>query len=839
MSLPLRSFFFGCVLLLGATARAATPTLIPTFHNVSVYWTPEGSDPDRAVSVRYRALGSDTWRDGLALPHNALAEPNQLGDYRGTLPYLAADTEYEVELGLEGTSEREIARVRTWSEYVPEGATVTPAPSSNTLVIEESGTADGYRIYDGGGQVFDLDKSAAHNVDVRADYVVLRNFVFRGARSDAIRIRGRHHVIVESCDISDWGSLRGPSSVDPEDLELGVDGTWGHTDAAVATPEAGAHHIVVQRNRIHDPTYRSNTWEEGNCRTREDRTDCNPHPYGPVAIRFSRTEGRTVVRYNEIFAGPDGYYGDIFTGNGGVSWDGYGPDSDIYGNYIANCWDDGLELEGGVRNLRVYRNYITHCYMAIANAPVTVGPLYVFHNVIGVSERSPGGGPGAFIKMGTQNPDRDDDAGRSYMRGYTYVFHNTMSNPDASGPWGPGLRNRPMRHVVTRNNIFHVPDALSASIGASSHHRDVDFDFDLVNRPVPDGSEPNGIVGTPIYVAGAFDRTALEADYRLAPDSLGVDAAERLPGFNDRFEGDGPDLGAHETNVLRYGPEAEVAMPGGCANGMCGTTCDEPCETACVGSPLAVARATFTVDGAALESIGGEPITLSTGDASAHVEVAWDDERVFVRATVMDPDVRAHVAAGEEGDVWRDDAIEVFLDPDGGESFDAPDLQLIVNAAGATFTSRDAPFEASARVEGTPNDDVDDDGYVVELALPFAALGFTATPGARLGFDVALNDRARPDDGTAGGARVSSADWAELDSYRAPSGWCALRLDASPDPPADAGRTRGDGGASIDAGPEEELGSDGCSCSTHSPRTATAGWLVLALGWLGRRRRAP
>ena len=33
-------------------------------------------------------------------------------------------------------------------------------------------------------------------------------------------------------------------------------------------------------------------------------------------------------------------------------------DTDIYGNIIMNCWDDGIESEGGNRNVRIWGNYM-------------------------------------------------------------------------------------------------------------------------------------------------------------------------------------------------------------------------------------------------------------------------------------------------------------------------------------------------------------------------------------------------------------------------------------------------------------------------------------------------
>jgi hypothetical protein len=50
-----------------------------------------------------------------------------------------------------------------------------------------------------------------------------------------------------------------------------------------------------------------------------------------------------------------------------------GADSDIYCNTIANCWDDGIEVEGAGENVRIWNNYIENTMMTIANAATSIG----------------------------------------------------------------------------------------------------------------------------------------------------------------------------------------------------------------------------------------------------------------------------------------------------------------------------------------------------------------------------------------------------------------------------------------------------------------------------------
>jgi hypothetical protein len=82
--------------------------------------------------------------------------------------------------------------------------------------------------------------------------------------------------------------------------------------------------------------------------------------------------------------------GNVISGG----WDGIGGeneddphgtldhDSVVSNNRIRDCWDDGIQIEGGNANVAIRDNYVTRCGTGIAFAPTLVGPLYVERNVI-------------------------------------------------------------------------------------------------------------------------------------------------------------------------------------------------------------------------------------------------------------------------------------------------------------------------------------------------------------------------------------------------------------------------------------------------------------------------
>jgi hypothetical protein len=237
-----------------------------------------------------------------------------------------------------------------------------------------------------------------------------------------------------------------------------------------------------------------------------------------------------------------------------------GADSDIYCNYIANCWDDGIEAEGGDQNVRIWNNYIEEVLIPIANAAVSIGPLYAWRNVSGRCYSPPGSEwdmtHGPFFKMGYAG-------GESWMTGHMYIFHNTIFQPNGEGASGLGGSSRVIKHCVTRNNVLHVRDSDTRSI-STGKLADNDFDYDLLSARHPADQEKHGISGKPAYAPGAgFVFETKSGNFQLAPGSPGYDDGAVIPNFGDVFTGDGPDMGAHEagTAPMGFGVRAEFVPP--------------------------------------------------------------------------------------------------------------------------------------------------------------------------------------------------------------------------------------------------------------------------------------
>ena len=522
--------------------KTEAPFAIPTFHCLGIYWSPEGGTADKEVTVRYRRQGETEWNEGLPMRYNPIpGTDNDLTDYRGSIVYLTPATTYEIQLTLVGTQTSATLTATTWSEDFPAGETVRISDRDEPLEVTESGTADAWRVYDGRGATIDVRHKHDSCITIDASYVIVQGFTLKGAGdadrtgrspTSAIRINDDHDIVIEDCDVSDWGRL------DPKT------GFGFNCDSAIFSKCADLKRLIIQRCKLHHPTWDGSTWHEPTHPT---------HTRGPQCISLFNAGGNHVIRYNECYSDMDHMYNDVIGGGSNGSFRGApGPDSDIYGNFVSHCWDDGLEVEGGNRNNRIWGNYITQSMMMIGNAATSIGPLYIWRNVVARSQTQPSEGGGYFLKMGYAG-------GEKWMTGHQYIFHNTLFRSDDWLPRGGLGGNRIVKHTVSRNNILHVRSPDNRSASEAKQNIDNDFDYDLYNGKVPTNQEVHGIRGEPVYAAGAgFDSATKTGRFHLTLESPGANAGLPIPNFSGGYTGPAPDVGAHQRGAppMQFGVNA-------------------------------------------------------------------------------------------------------------------------------------------------------------------------------------------------------------------------------------------------------------------------------------------
>jgi hypothetical protein len=533
------------------------PYCVTTFECAGLYWK---TKDDGACKIRYREAKTAKWKDGFELVYDS-----RDGEYRGSIINLKPATDYEAELS--AASSKSNLKFRTRNDIFPVGkVTVLPeGESDKTIAITESGTPDAYHLItvpEKSKSVLNLKNVADNGILIDADYVIVRGVEIRNAAVHGIRIKkGRHDIVIEQCHITFWGRLGGPHTYG--NLE-------GGSDSGIFA-ERETSNLTVQRNLIEDPRGGSNDWETG-------------HPDGPQGITVIESKGGNVIRYNDIVSTEDHGFNDAIGGSNNFSFTGnLNCNSDVYGNLIRNVWDDVIESEGGNTNVRIWGNYAHLFFNGIATASTSKGPIYIFRNVLGVSRTGHSNtAGGAFIKTGERN---------EFGGGRRYIFHNTALQPG-------GVFNAFSSHVnpncVTRNNIFDVPGRLATD---NEKEPASDYDYDYFSGSVRGttakevhaikfGTTPSG---TRLYISsyklefyprstintikwGAYPYEFGERKVNITDPVLWIrnpliDSGIVLPGFNDDYKGNGPDLGAFEVGnpPLEFGRRAYLRYDEGWA----------------------------------------------------------------------------------------------------------------------------------------------------------------------------------------------------------------------------------------------------------------------------------
>jgi hypothetical protein len=159
-------------------------------------------------------------------------------------------------------------------------------------------------------------------------------------------------------------------------------------------------------------------------------------------------------------------------------------------------------------------------------------------------------------------------------------------------------------------------------------------------------------------------------------------------------------------------------------------------------TPVTAPRAPVTVDGNPGEwdftspafTIGaatggrgyGAPAPAGDADMSQLVQVAWDETTLYLAARVRD-DMRAETAPGAAwSSFWSHDGLVLLLHLPPWTAPAARTLTVGFNYYSPGSTPRDLP--GGVRYAALPAKD----GYTLEAAVPFAALGYTPRAGDRL-----------------------------------------------------------------------------------------------------------
>lgn len=551
--------FFGAALL-GRPANAQSPPrVVPTFQSLGLYWSPPNGSADVKCRVNYRKADSEEWHAAQELWYDERALDGRHAEYRGSIVNLDPGTHYKVQLWLEDDSRTEVfLDAVTWSETFPIAKTIFLAASSaTTLTIDESGDERGYVLYtahtDQNAEI-DVQRNELFNILISENvhHIILRGLTLRNAVRHGIRISDHcRDIVIENCDIAGWG-------------ETDASGFGVNLNAAISAAYRSndIQRLVIQNNDIHHPYGDANSWSEP--RPNPDGDPC--HPQGPYGIVFYNTRGNHVIRNNRFYTDEEHYFADIMGAGSNISYEGFpNKDSDIYGNTFERCWDDAVEAEGANENVRIWDNHFDHIYHPIGAIVTSIGPLYIWRNIVARSRKfgnitnSDTYGRGEFIKCGGVLQD-----GLWYGDGRMYIYHNTILQPEsADGLFPLGCEGalvaegKSLYNVVTRNNIFTNYKADSYTFRDNPESETDcgrnDFDYDLytgrIKETCPEVIYQQHGIHLDFNEEIVYDTAEPGGDPAPAPGSPGHDAGKVLPNFNDGFYGVGPDMGAVESKL--------------------------------------------------------------------------------------------------------------------------------------------------------------------------------------------------------------------------------------------------------------------------------------------------
>jgi len=313
-----------------------------------------------------------------------------------------------------------------------------------------------------------------------------------------------------------------------------------------------ASHVVIRKNKIHNLQLGifinwNGRDEQGNDTRIEANEIFDPsvNEWAWKAIKGSSMEGTgivvrgrvgTILRGNEIHH----YFNGIYTGSSAALENpDIAFDADIYDNRIHHIGDDGLEPEGACINQRFRDNRVDTMLVGISLAPVTQGPTWVIRNQFTNFS-------GTSIKWA-----RDPD-------GIVLIYHNT-SWTNAAGRNAMSVIT-PMKNSVMLNNIFQGNGYAFEAIVTGATGNDWNFDnwhttrsstsshfkwenigyLNMSQLCAATGLECNGHENPPGLVNPSG------GDFTLLPTSPNIDRGIFIPGINDIFIGNAPDLGAYE-----------------------------------------------------------------------------------------------------------------------------------------------------------------------------------------------------------------------------------------------------------------------------------------------------
>ncbi|MBI5567767.1 MAG: right-handed parallel beta-helix repeat-containing protein, partial [Chloroflexi bacterium] len=421
--------------LQAAPANAIVPGALradATYEHIGVRWSISGDDDhDSSLTLEFRRSGESVWRPGApamrAYPTIIVdGQPLGLNYWAASALFLQPGQTYELRLTLhdpDGGDQVQTISVATRRELQPNPA------GQQRYVVPGSGGGDGTpgNPFKGlqaaanaaqPGDVFHVAAGTYSPFQLLASGTADNPIVFQDTTTGSAVVDGN-------------GTDRGVITLGEYNQSIGYviveglivqNGAWG-IDAQ------RSHDIVIRRNTLQNV-------DDGILNRRDGGTEYNQTIADNVIIGRLAWPGTGIPSEEGIDLRGTGnvvahntlrYFSDCISV---VPQTGPSYSNDVFGNDVAYCVDDGLEIDYNQSNTRVWRNRVMNSRMGVSVQPIQGGPAYIFRNEFFNLESNP-------IKM------------HNDTTGY-FVVHNTGAKLGN----GQGDDGAQWRNVVFRNNLF-------------------------------------------------------------------------------------------------------------------------------------------------------------------------------------------------------------------------------------------------------------------------------------------------------------------------------------------------------------------------------------------------
>jgi hypothetical protein len=532
----------------------------PTIVALGIRLGVTGDDNYNAVvTVRYREGGTSAWRDGFPLFRVRPEDSPGFGiapQFAGSIVDLRPGTAYDVELHAadpDGAVDQTI-ELKGTTRSVPAAEPAKPAMKE---------------VSDAAGLSSALSAAQPGDVIVLKAGVYTGNFSINasGTADDPIVIRGESQMGA----VLDGAGCQGCNVIEVYGSFVYIERlTIQNASRALRFQGQGAEGNVVRRVHFKDVTLGIGSKADQKnfyvCDNTLDGPLTWPQVYSDDGGAHANDDAINlqgqghVICHNRIQG-----FGDAMK----IGQDG-GLSIDFYGNEVLDTYDNVIEFDGTLRNVRAMRNRITNAYAPMSFQPVHGGPVYAFRNVaVNVVDEQL-----KFHGLAVDPPQEPNGV---------FVLHNTFVSPNlALNVQTPAASH----NFVLQNNIFVGPNPPKGKVvdwggviddgtfdyngyapdGPFTFHPPSGYEnFQSLAEAQAAGWETHGLIlADGIFASGLkppadYKSAESPADASLAAGSSAIDKGAVLANFNDGWKGAAPDLGALEAGcpLPVYGVRAE------------------------------------------------------------------------------------------------------------------------------------------------------------------------------------------------------------------------------------------------------------------------------------------